>query len=111
MSRNRRTAVEAHTLLGGAMPATEEITIVVRTEIADGIRKAVSSGRYPNEGAFIEETVEEFWATDLSDEILEREVLPVYDEMEANPGSALSLAEVRKRLAETHSRYVHTRKS
>ena len=87
------------------MPATEQLTITVPTEVADIIREAVSSGQYPSESAFVEERLWEFLTPDLPEEVLAREVLPAYDAALADPSRNIPLGEARARMAERHRNY------
>lgn len=106
-NRSRPTVIEQqHTSYGGNMPATEQITITVSAEIAKLIRRAVACGEHPDASSFVEARVREFLDDDLPDEVLEREVLPVYDAMAADPAQGIPLGQARTRILERHKSYI-----
>jgi antitoxin ParD1/3/4 len=82
------------------MAQTHEFTVRLSDETAEFLRSKVSSGEFASESDVIRESLETFQqeATELAR--WEREVVvPAYDNFLANPGSAIPIAEVEKRLA------------
>lgn len=89
---------------------SQRLTITVPAEIADAVRAKVASGEFDTAGDVLSTSFLHHFGDgrdvmlglgdEAFDDLLRREVLPVLDALEADPGSGLSLEQVRASLAE-----------
>lgn len=83
------------------MAHTQEFTVRLSDEAIQFVRGRVSSGEFASESDVIRESLENFRQQAEELERWEREVVVgAYDEVMANPGSAIPIGEVEKMLAE-----------
>lgn len=82
------------------MRSTQQLSITLPHEMADAVRAKVASGEYATESEVIRDGLRALLARDQAIERwLRDEVAVAYDALKAAPGSAVSAAQVRARLA------------
>src|SRR5665213_1618831 len=95
------------------MPATQQLTITLPTEIAEAVKSKVASGEYASESevlsaSFLHFAFEEKDNTlgmdeEAFDEFLRKEALPVLEALKADPSRGRTLEQVRQSLALVHA--------
>jgi antitoxin ParD1/3/4 len=91
------------------MPATEQLTVTLPSDVADLVRKRMASGKYANESAVIEEALIDtilppIQALDL-DDWLRTEVVPALDAMKADPSRGRTPEQVRQHLQDCRASF------
>lgn len=86
------------------MRTTRQLSITLPNEMADALRERVSSGAYASESEVIRDGLRTLFARDqVLESWLREEVVSAYDELVADPGSAVSVEDVRARLSAKHA--------
>jgi antitoxin ParD1/3/4 len=85
------------------MRTTKQLSITLPTEMADVIKAKVATGEYATESEVIRDGLRVLMARDRAVEnwLLEQ-VVPAYDALKADPSRAVSVEQVRARLASEH---------
>jgi len=85
------------------MRTTKQLSITLPTEMADVIKAKVATGEYATESEVIRDGLRVLMARDRAVEnwLLEQ-VVPAYDALKADPSRAVSVGQVRARLATEH---------
>ncbi|NOS74841.1 MAG: type II toxin-antitoxin system ParD family antitoxin [Methyloglobulus sp.] len=85
------------------MRTTKQLSIILPTEMADVIKAKVATGEYATESEVIRDGLRVLMARDRAVEnwLLEQ-VVPAYDALKADPTRAVSVEQVRARLAAEH---------
>jgi antitoxin ParD1/3/4 len=85
------------------MRTTKQLSITLPTEMADVIKAKVATGEYATESEVIRDGLRVLMARDRAVEnwLLEQ-VVPAYDALKADPSKAVSVEQVRARLASEH---------
>lgn len=85
------------------MRTTKQLSITLPTEMADVIKAKVATGEYATESEVIRDGLRVLMARDRAVEnwLLEQ-VVPAYDALKADPTRAVSVEQVRARLAAEH---------
>lgn len=85
------------------MRTTKQLSITLPTEMADVIKAKVATGEYATESEVIRDGLRVLMARDRAVEnwLLEQ-VIPAYDALKADPSRAVSVEQVRARLATEH---------
>ncbi|MDR2000201.1 MAG: type II toxin-antitoxin system ParD family antitoxin [Zoogloeaceae bacterium] len=82
------------------MRTTQQMSITLPNEMADAIRAKVQLGEYASESEVIRDGLRALIARDRAVENwLHSQVGPAYDALKAHPSRAVSVGEVRTRLA------------
>ncbi|TCW83917.1 type II toxin-antitoxin system ParD family antitoxin [Burkholderia sp. SRS-46] len=82
------------------MRTTQQMSITLPNEMADGVRQRVASGAYATESEVIRDALRALGARDRAvDAWLRETVVPAADALDADPSRALSAADVRASLA------------
>lgn len=82
------------------MRTTQPLTITLPLEMAQMVKAKVASGEYATESEVIRDGLRTLAARDAAvEKWLLEEVAPTWDAHQADPGRALGVEEVRKRLA------------
>lgn len=82
---------------------TQQFSITLPNDMAEAVRAKVASGEYATESEVLRDGFRALLARDRAVEHwLRTEVAASYDEYKANPDSAVSIDEVRARLAARH---------
>lgn len=85
------------------MRSTQQFSITLPNPMADAVKARVSAGEYASESEVIRD---ELWALFARERAVENwlnsQVAPAYDAMKADPSRALSIDQVRTRLAAEH---------
>ncbi|MBL0222480.1 MAG: type II toxin-antitoxin system ParD family antitoxin [Dokdonella sp.] len=83
------------------MRSTQQFSITLPHELADAVKAKVAAGEYATESEVIREGLRALMAKDRAVEAwLREQVVPAALELEANPSSALTPAQVRAHLAQ-----------
>jgi len=83
------------------MRSTQQLSITLPNEMAEQLRAKVAAGEYATESEVIRDGLRTLLARDRAVERwLREEVAPAYDALKADPTRAVSLKQVRERLAE-----------
>lgn len=86
------------------MRTTQQMSITLPLEMADVIKTKVRSGEYASESEVIRDGLRALIARDRAIESwLHGQVGPAYDALKADPSRALSVDQVRARLATEHT--------
>jgi antitoxin ParD1/3/4 len=85
------------------MRTTKQLSITLPTEMAEAIKAKVATGEYATESEVIRDGLRVLMARDKAVEnwLLEQ-VVPAYDALKADPSRAVSIEQVRARLAAEH---------
>jgi len=85
------------------MRTTKQLSITLPTEMAELIKSKVAAGEYATESEVIRDGLRVLMARDRAVEnwLLEQ-VVPAYDALKADPARAVSVEQVRARLAAEH---------
>jgi antitoxin ParD1/3/4 len=87
------------------MRTTQQLSITLPTDMAEAIKAKVASGEYATESEVIRDGLRVLMARDRAVEHwLRDQVAPAYDALKADPSRAVSVKQVRARLAAEHSR-------
>ena len=82
------------------MRSTQQMSITLPNEMAQIVRDKVASGEYASESEVIRDGLRSLVARDRAlEEWLRTDVVRAYDELRANPKSAVPLKQVRASLA------------
>ena len=87
------------------MADRHQLSVTLPDDLAKQVRARVASGRYASESDVVIDALRTLQDSEQSTEQwLRSEVVEAYDELEADPASGLSLAQVRETLAATRRR-------
>lgn len=85
------------------MRTTQQFSITLPNEMADAVRSKVAAGEYATESEVIRDGLRALLARDRAVEIwLQNQVGVAYDALKADPSRAVSVDDVRARLAAEH---------
>lgn len=83
------------------MRTTKQLSITLPNNMAEALRQRVDSGEYASESEVIRDGLRVLFARDAAvEQWLRTEVVEAYDELRANPGQAITSAELKKQLKE-----------
>jgi putative addiction module CopG family antidote len=86
-----------------AMRTTQQFSVTLPIEMANLVKTKVAGGEYATESEVIRDGLRALIARDRAvDNWLVQEVAPAYDALKADPGRAVSVEQVRERLAAQH---------
>jgi putative addiction module CopG family antidote len=89
------------------MRTTQQFSITLPNEMADAVKSKVAAGEYATESEVIRDGLRALMARDRAVESwLHEQVGPAYDALKADPTRAVSLDDVRARLATEHEAVV-----
>ena len=87
------------------MRTTQQMSITLPNGMADAVRAKVQAGEYASESEVIRDGLRTLLARDRAVESwLHNQVGPAYDALKANPSSAVTVEQVRARLAAEHAK-------
>ena len=87
------------------MRTTQQFSITLPNEMANVVKTKVAGGEYATESEVIRDGLRALMARDRAVENwLHQEVGPAYDALKANPAQAVSIDQVRSRLAAKHKK-------
>jgi antitoxin ParD1/3/4 len=87
------------------MRTTQQLSITLPTDMAEAIKAKVASGEYATESEVIRDGLRVLMARDRAVEHwLRDQVAPAYDALKADPSRAVSVKQVRARLAAEQKR-------
>lgn len=87
------------------MRTTQQMSITLPNEMADVVKSKVRSGEYASESEVIRDGLRTLLARDRAVENwLNNQVAPAYDALKADPSRAVTVDEVRARLAAEHAK-------
>ncbi|MBI3229913.1 MAG: type II toxin-antitoxin system ParD family antitoxin [Burkholderiales bacterium] len=82
------------------MRTTQQFSITLPNELAQAVKDKVEAGEYASESEVIREGLRALQARDRAvEQWLQTQVASAYDALEADPSRAVSIADVRARLA------------
>lgn len=85
------------------MRTTQQFSITLPTEMAGLVKSKVACGEYATESEVIRDGLRALMARDRAMENwLQNQVAPAYDALKADPSKAVSIADVRAKLASVH---------
>ncbi len=85
------------------MRTTRQMSVTLPNEMADLVKAKVASGEYASESEVVRDGLRALAAREKAVEAwLRNEVVPAYEEYKANPGSGLSVDQVRAMIAEEY---------
>lgn len=85
------------------MRTTQQFSVTLPLEMANLVKTKVAEGQYATESEVIRDGLRVLMARDRAVESwLTQEVAPAYDALKVEPSRAVSVAEVRERLAAQH---------
>ncbi len=85
------------------MRTTQQFSVTLPIEMANLVKTKVAGGEYATESEVIRDGLRALIARDRAVDIwLVQEVAPAYDALKADPGRAVSVEQVRERLAAQH---------
>ena len=85
------------------MRTTQQFSVTLPIEMANLVKTKVAGGEYATESEVIRNGLRALIARDRAvDNWLVQEVAPAYDALKADPGRAVSVEQVRERLAAQH---------
>ncbi|OKA29359.1 CopG family transcriptional regulator [Pseudomonas versuta] len=85
------------------MRSTQQFSITLPNQMADAVKAKVAAGEYATESEVIRDGLRALMARDRALESwLAGQVAPAYDALKAEPSRALSIDQVRARLAAEH---------
>ncbi|MDD5334881.1 MAG: type II toxin-antitoxin system ParD family antitoxin [Rhodoferax sp.] len=94
------------------MRTTQQFSITLPNEMANVVKTKVAGGEYATESEVIRDGLRALMARDRAVESwLLQEVGPAYDALKANPVRAVSIDQVRSRLAAQHEKATVTVKA
>ena len=87
------------------MRTTQQMSITLPNEMADAIRTKVRAGEYATESEVIREGLRALLNRDRAIESwLQNQVVEAYDALKADPSRAVTIDQVRVRLAREHDK-------
>lgn len=87
------------------MRTTQQFSITLPNEMADAVKTKVAAGEYATESEVIRDGLRVLMARDRAMESwLRQEVTSAYDALKADPARAVTVAQVRARLATEHKK-------
>lgn len=87
------------------MRSTQQFSITLPHELADAVKAKVAGGEYATESEVIREGLRALMAKDRAVETwLRTEVVAAYDQLKADPSSALTIEQVRASLTAARER-------
>jgi putative addiction module CopG family antidote len=87
------------------MRTTQQMSITLPNEMADAIRTKVRAGEYATESEVIREGLRALLNRDRAIENwLQNQVVEAYDALKADPSRAVTIDQVRARLASEHDK-------
>ena len=87
------------------MRTTQQMSITLPNEMADAIRTKVRAGEYATESEVIREGLRALLNRDRAIENwLQNQVVEAYDALKADPSRAVTIDQVRARLAKEHAK-------
>ena len=87
------------------MRTTQQMSITLPNEMADAIRTKVRAGEYATESEVIREGLRALLSRDRAIESwLQNQVSDAYDALKMDPSRALTIEQVRARLASEHDK-------
>lgn len=87
------------------MRTTQQLSITLPNDMADVVKIKVRSGEYASESEVIRDGLRALLARDRAVESwLHTQVGPAYDALQADPSRAVTLSQVRERLAAEHAK-------
>jgi putative addiction module CopG family antidote len=87
------------------MRSTQQFSITLPNEMAETVKAKVAAGEYATESEMIRDGLRTLLARDRAVESwLRDQVGPAYDALKADPSRAVSVDQVRARLASEHSK-------
>lgn len=87
------------------MRTTQQFSITLPNEMANVVKTKVQAGEYATESEVIRDGLRALMARDKAIETwLHAQVGPAYDTLKADPSRAVSVAQVRERLATEHTK-------
>lgn len=87
------------------MRTTQQLSITLPNDMADVVKIKVRSGEYASESEVIRDGLRALLARDRAVESwLHTQVGPAYDALQADPARAVTLTQVRERLAAEHAK-------
>jgi len=87
------------------MRTTQQMSITLPNGMADAVRARVQAGEYASESEVIRDGLRTLMARDRAvDNWLHSQVGPAYDALRADPSSAVTVEQVRARLAAEHAK-------
>ncbi len=85
------------------MRTTQQFSITLPNEMADAVKSKVAAGEYASESEVIRDGLRVLMARDRAVENwLHEQVGPAYDALKADPSRAITVDQVRARLAAEH---------
>ena len=85
------------------MRTTKQLSITLPKEMADAVKAKVATGEYATESEVIRDGLRALMARDRAVESwLLEEVVPAYDALKADPSRAVTVNQIRARLATEH---------
>ena len=85
------------------MRSTQQFSITLPIQMAEAVKAKVAAGEYATESEVIRDGLRALMASDRALESwLVSQVAPAYDALKADPSRAVSIDEVRARLAAEH---------
>ncbi len=85
------------------MRTTQQFSITLPNEMADAVKIKVAAGEYASESEVIRDGLRALMARDRAVENwLRQEVAPAYDALKSDPARAVTVDQVRARLAAEH---------
>ena len=85
------------------MRTTKQLSITLPKEMADAVKAKVATGEYATESEVIRDGLRVLMARDrVVESWLLEEVVPAYDALKADPSSAVTVNQIRARLAAEH---------
>ena len=87
------------------MRTTRSLSVTLPNDMADMVRRKVESGEYASESEVIRDGLRALLARDRAVESwLRNQVGPAYDALKADPSRAVTVDQVRARLAVEHAK-------
>ncbi|ASG24112.1 ribbon-helix-helix domain-containing protein [Nitrospirillum viridazoti] len=87
------------------MRTTQQLSITLPNEMAEAVKAKVQAGEYASESEVIRDGLRALMARDRAVENwLHSEVGPAYDALKADPSRAVTVDQVRARLAAEHAK-------
>lgn len=87
------------------MRTTQQLSITLPNDMADVVKIKVRSGEYASESEVIRDGLRALLARDRAvDSWLHTQVGPAYDALKAEPSRAITVGQVRERLASEHAK-------
>jgi antitoxin ParD1/3/4 len=90
---------------GAAMRTSQQLSITLPTSMAAVVKEKVANGEYASESEVIRDGLRALLARDRAvDTWLQEQVGPAYDALRADPSRAVTIDDVRARLAAEHAK-------